>query len=614
MTLPLAATHPVVAGPFRPETVADALGRATDGQGRIFDAVTGGPAPLDHYAQTFTALALHCRGERATADWRRVLAYWVEQPPQRHGHAPFNRLALQLLSDRLQPEDKWGRTLVRHGLSRCPLERRYPSNNWALLAQATRLGEATSTAARRTEARRLLAMAGRWTTAAGGFRDFPDRPRSRFATTPAAYHLKYLLCLWLAWCQAPQPTLEEEIRRALDWTGLIADERNGYCGGLGRSAHSLFGDTALLVVLRGLAEASAEPEAQVQCTALSGALERRLARQQRDDGLLWLNPSLLPAKTGGWDGYMALTVYNAWAAGLLLAQAHGAPRLRAPAPLGGAWPATGRAAASGEAPGGDPANGKTAIRHDPEAGVARIRTGRWDLMLCTRGQPVQGYGAREADFRQGAHLPFHLTLDGEPLLPPPLRIALTELAAEPALAGWSPLVEHDGAWYGLIRADQCVLEHTPDGVVTTSRGGPAALVRPRGAGAISRLREAVDWRLFNGRLRRGAALQPPRLAGHYWSMRLTIDTNRAQLTWRIELRGHPGSKARIPSLFAQPLLATGPRGANRPAAAWRGVTGTEPPPGPPRRATGPLGPYWISTHPPLAWPERDTVYEYLCQV
>ncbi len=578
------------------ETVADALGRLTDPRGEIYDPVTGDPTPVDHYAHTFTALALHCRGGEATAEWRRVLEHWVGRPPECHGHAPFNRLALQLLADRLHPGDHAGNALVRRGLARCVPARRYASNNWAFLAQTLRLGEAAASSRRqRQEMRRLLALADRWTTAAGGFRDFPNRPWPRWATTPTAYHFKYLLCLWLAWCQTPQTALERHLRRALDWTGLVMDTRNGYSGGLGRSAHALFGDAALLVVLRGLAQG----ESVTRATTWATTLERRLVRQQRNDGLLWLNPSRLSGHAGGWDRYMVLTVYNAWAAGLLLAQRHGAPRLRSAISCHAIAPR------HGFSPGRE-----EGLQHDPDGGVARARIGRWDVMLSTHGQPAQGFGGGEADFRHGVSLPFHALLDGRPVVPPPARVPVADLRATPALAGWSPLVECDGMLYGAVRTDGCRLERKNGAIIITTQGIPTALFRTPEGDVLHRLRDAVDWRLLDGRLGRRAALRPRPLPGHRWSMRLTMDGVR--LTWRIEFHGRPGSPARILNLFACPLLVSDPPAADRDRLRWRTVTGAEPTPDTPHEVSGPLGPYQVTPHAPLNWPDHNTVYEYVC--
>ncbi|MBK1727727.1 hypothetical protein CKO13_12055, partial [Halorhodospira neutriphila] len=136
----MSAADPALADWVAPLTRG--LAACLDDAGALHEPNGEGPSPGDHYAYVFTALALYEQPQGS--DWRLPLRYWLALEPRRRGHAPFNRLGLGLLERRLRDagapaEDL---ALVARGRRACRLRRRYPANNWALLAATVRLLEA----------------------------------------------------------------------------------------------------------------------------------------------------------------------------------------------------------------------------------------------------------------------------------------------------------------------------------------------------------------------------------------------------------------------------------------------------------------------------------------
>lgn len=497
--------------------VRSGLVHGLDSSGVLVDACQNASTPVDHYAPVFLALALQVAGEPVPAN--RLLEHWAGVPGKRRGHEPFNRLGLGLI-DSLEGMADHPVVDARRAL--CPLRRRYPSNNWSLLAQALRVREAAGPVAVRRQQRRMLGMTRRWTTAAGGFIDFPARPDpERGIATPIAYHLKYLLCLHIALSRAPHPELEAALLRGLDWLRLFLTD-GGYCGGFGRSNHALFGDACLLAVLHGLLRRpdGLGPDAAAEVLRVARNVRQRLERQRREDGLLWLTPGGGCGEAAGWDGYMFLSVYNAWFAGLLSATLNGHPWL-----TGASLP--------------DWAPGWTAppgIHEDREAGLLRFRGERVDAQISTGGQAIQGFGRSITDLRQAALCPFHVEVDGRPVVAPPPRVGKDALVNRPAVAGWTPIVEAAGGLFGMTRLGSVTVESRASGVALTGSGAPRRLTRPPERTWRDRLRATLDWRLLGGHLGRQQGVRPPSLPGCRWEALLEIDDAAASFRCQLFLQ------------------------------------------------------------------------------
>lgn len=557
--------------------VRSGLARSITDDGVLIDGCLDAPAPDDHYASVFLGLALQTAGEKEVAT--RVLDRWGGLSRKRRGHEPFNRLGLGLMATLGQPCTG---PVVAKRHAQCPLRRYYPSNNWALLAQALRVREVGSDRSVRWHQRRLVALVRRWTTTAGGFIDFPRWPDpERGIATPTAYHLKSLLCLHLALGRGPQPELESALARGLDWLGLFLTDA-GYCGGLGRSNHALFGDACLLAVLHGLLRrpGALQPDAAEEVLRVARNIRQRLEHQRREDGLLWLTPGGGCGEAAGWDGYMFLSVYNAWFAGLLSATLKGHPWL-----TGTSLPEW--------TPAWNPEQG---IHEDREAGLLRFRGERVDAQISMRGQAIQGFGRAVVDLRQAAVCPFHVEVDGRPVVAPPVRTPARALNAEPAMAGWTPVVESAGELFGLTRLESLSVEPTDSGVGVTGSGAPVRLTRAPERTILDRLTATVDWRLLGGRLGRQQGVRPDTLPAHPWAVQLTIDDREGTVHYQLRLQPPSG---RVPVRWLNP------GGTSRLATPTQSSSAA-------RLST--LGPAAYQADPPAPWPNEGANWEWTFQL
>lgn len=455
----------------------------------LFDPVDMRPSPSDHYGHVCAALALACAGDRAWTLGRQALEAWLHIDTDELGHLPFNRLALLLLRTILRARElgQADENLIAAGLRRCRLQRSYPSNNWSLLAQTCRLIEASADR-KAVESRRLCALLARWTSTKGCFIDFPAKPGKHFST-PLAYHHKALFLTALACWFHDDADLARHARRLTGWLVHCWDPA-GYAGGFGRSTHSLFGDGCLLaaLILLGIEDSGHDQPIT--------ALAQRLMQQRRPDGLLWLNPAGHESGAASWDGYMHLSVYNAWAAAIVGA----ALQLRQARALPGhlhdtAW-----------------TSARTGLFHDEEAGLACLRTEDVNVLISTHGQPPQSYGRDEAEFRYAGGMVFHLRTGGSPpLLPPALRTTRDTLLAQTPLAGWTPVIVANGIHYVLDEFESCELTSTEHGLKLSLSGHPRALFRQPPSRLPGKVLHMLDWRILGGRLGRNMALKRTRL-------------------------------------------------------------------------------------------------------
>lgn len=487
----------------------------------LHDPLHDRPSPPDHYGHLGAAVALLAGGYPAAAE--QALDAWLALPAERLGHLPFNRLLLLMLRRLTEDAGDTGYAdRIPQGLARCPLHPPYPSNNWGLLAGATRVLEAAA-GGRAHERRAFLALLQRWSTADGGFIDFPAHPAGRGAT-PLAYHHKALfLAALLAWLDG-DPTLAAAAARLLDWTAAGWDSA-ALAGGLGRSSHALFGDGCLLAASLLLAPANGRGGT----AAVAQALAQRLQRQFRHDGLLWLTPAGPAAADAGWDNYMYLSVYNAWTAAVCAFAVH--LRRHAPPP-----PALAGIAWHGDTP---------SFSHDAGAGLLRLRDAHGSsLAFGTRGQPPQAYSLTEVELRYAGGQPFHFVAGGRALLPPPLRPSAAALLAAPALAGWVPVFRHHGRLYGLTDFDMAAAGAAPsDGQALRLElhGTARALTRSPPAGRWQKLLAALDWRFLGGRRGRGEALRRRPLPGLRATLIVELQLSPPRLRRELRLAVAPGS-------------------------------------------------------------------------
>lgn len=530
-----------------------ALSRQLNASGRLHDPHRNQPTPSNHYAQTSLSLALACAG-RSAQHVLQPLQAWLELSDVQRGHHPFNRLMLLLLQRHARKHgyDAHAHAAIAEGLSRCPLQQLYPSNNWGVLAQVCRILEAPE----RARAQPIAVLCGlieRWTTPAGAFIDYPPRPQSGGrVSTPLAYHHKVLflaaLVAHLCGEQAP-PTLFAHLRRLYGWLAHCWDH-NGYAGGLGRSTHALFGDACLLGALVLLGAAEDTPHSPI------AALLKRLQSQQRDDGLLWLDPAGAQHGDAAWDDYMHLSVYNAWFAALL------GLSLRL-----GALPSSVRQAHGLQWQGDRPG-----CFHDPVAGILQVRTAQGgSVLLSTRGQLPQTFSRDAVELRYAGGVIMHASdIHGQILAGPLARLARTALLAHPQLAGPVPILRYRKQLYGLTDFELVNLKEDPvRNVLHIELSGQAlALTRKVRSGPLGRLIAALDWRLAKSRNSKTQALKRPQLKGVQASLRLRIHLDTLQCERQLEWQA-PGLPAKVEWLNRGCKWVIVPSGATPPVGAER---------------------------------------------
>ena len=508
--------------------LAAALAAATRPGAGLWDAVEGRPSAPDHYGQLGAALALLILRGAQDECWREPLDAWLGTPRSRRGHAPFNRFLLHLLEESLPDGADDLRRRLAGERRACELHSRYPSNNWTLLANVCRLLEADGAAPRRRALDRLLVDLERWTTAAGGFVDFPFHGNP--IATPSAYHHKALFLVAVAARRTGDARLEAYLRRMLAWSAMFWDE-GGHAGGLGRSSHALYGDSCLLAALTLLAGAREDRRDQPMALMMRSMLKRWM-EGARSDGLLPLNPAAADDRRQGWDGYMRLSVYNAWAAAIL-AWAHGQEE-SAPVPASF-----------------DP------VESDAEAGIHRLRGGDGLLVLVsTRGQPPQAFSSSEAELRYAGGVPFHAACGTTVLCPPAVRIDGEALRAEPAHAGWTPLFDCGGVLYALTDFERCDVREDETGTSITLEGRPLRLLRAESGSLCSRIRRGLDWRLLDGALGRREALHRPPLTGLRARLTLMVERERSVLRYRLLLRKEGNARIRYLNPGGHALVAS----------------------------------------------------------
>lgn len=491
------------------------------------DAVT----PADHYGQLSTALALLVLDDQGDGAWRQPLDAWLALGTGPLGHLPFNRFLLLLLRDVLSRRGAHEEDLARitQGLARCVLKKRYPSNNWSLLAQLCRVIEAPP-ARRPGQLRRFCGLLDRWMTPAGGFIDFPARPQ-RGGATPMTYHHKALfLAVAAAWFQ-DDPALTPRIQRLLNWVGLCWDG-GGYVGGFGRSTHALFGDGCLLASLLLLGRASGEADPALQ--VMADGVMRRLPAQRREDGFYGLNPARVEGRCG-WDGYMALSVYNAWFAAVV-AWARSITTVR---PMPGCLEGVSLSRLSADSVGNE--RGQAALIQDDQAGLLKVATeSGLTVLFSTRGQPPQAFSQHEMELRYSGGVPFHVRVGSEVVVPPPVRVDRETLLRHPVLAGWTPVFLVGGRYFGLTDFTQVAMVESEDAYHIRLAGHPLALCRRPGEGFWPRLRAALDWRLLGGAWGRQEALRRERCEALWGMIRVRIDRRRPRLRVDVSIENRQG--------------------------------------------------------------------------
>ena len=498
----------------------------------IWDPVRRGFMPTSHYGESSLALALVSLEGGESRRWQDVLNAWLAVPSGGIRHEPFNRFLLLLLRDSLTSGNSKpdAMALIKSALVRFPLSSAYPSNNWTLLAELCRLLEADSAGARARSGHRFLALLDRWTTHAGGFIDYPACPRRHHGATPMAYHHKALFVAVVAAWHVDLPALEKRIQQLLNWV-LLTWDGNSHVGGFGRSTHALYGDACLLASLVLMGFTSEDRSVSTGGRMIEGILQR-WSRQKSVDALLALNPNNEGRDKAGWDDYMVLTVYNAWAAGILA---------WAQSVVGHSQPASNWLSRL-EFPVGAP------VREDAEAGLVRFESRSMVALVATRGQPPQRFGRYDVELRYAGGVPFHVVWRGKNLCPPPNRVKAEALRKAPALAGWTPVLLIGGSLFGLTDFETVRVDEDEAEIRINLTGRPVSLLRRPVIGWLPRMQAAIDWRLLNGMLGRREALRRQITRAVSATMVLSVGRENPVLAHELRIDNH----SRLPVTYLNP--------------------------------------------------------------
>ncbi|WP_028484250.1 hypothetical protein [Thioalkalivibrio sp. ALE17] len=503
------------------------------------------PSPADHYGQVAAALALTLQEGDDSMAARHALEAWRSLAPADRGHAPFNRFLLNLLAEHraLTTGNPHDAASLRALAGECSLAWRYPSNNWALLARLCELQEAP-TRHRKRVARRLLHLLSDWSHHNGAFIDYPSHPdRARTGSTPAAYHHKALFVAVAAAEYDAANDWQPTVERLLQWS-LQTWDGHGHVGGLGRSNHALFGDACLVASLILLGADQAQARATPAGRMLQGIVQR-WQEQTRPDGFIALNPANQDATGTGWDTYMHLSVYNAWAAAIV------------------AWARDRTARVDRTALRIDLRASEPTATDDSHAVQFRVGDpGAVFALVSGCGQPPQAFSRSEVELRYAGGIPLHVTWQGCPLCPAPVRISREALEGNAGLAGWTPIFETEGMLYGLTDFDSCEIERAEQTVRIRLSGQPRALLRPDASGLGPRALAALDWRLLGGALGRKAALHRPKLSPVTGQLEWTIHLDRPRIEQTLILEHRSGQVVRYLNPGGHALTRTVPTEAS----------------------------------------------------
>jgi len=310
--------------------------------GTLYDEWDGAPTSDGNYANAFFALALirlfRLNGEeRIVHSLLSVLDHLVRLPEVRKGHREFAQYAFLKSwiewpgGAELSPEMN---ASLKRRLNRLILPRfdsgRYTvhGNNWVTLKAVDNLliGQISGSRRYAHQGRQLIRRYTlRWQDSDGLFADFPRNPRGRFQErlTPLTYHAATCFFLLEALPFMNDPSVRQALIRGVDLLSFLVDE-DGRFAPYGRSNYSLFGlATAASTLLRAARELKGSDEASAagrisEWEPAGLRVANQLRHLQLPDGSVLLNPGSKGRDKSSWDFYMHHTVYNAFAAALLL--------------------------------------------------------------------------------------------------------------------------------------------------------------------------------------------------------------------------------------------------------------------------------------------------------
>jgi hypothetical protein len=305
--------------------------------GVIWDEHRGDIAPDNGYQNTFFALGcVQMHHRRREEKWisaaRKALWYFRGIPRNRRGHLEFNNLAVVLLLTKItkldvldSPDYQWIEAFCKDYVSDLEFRvRPYGgmSNNWLAMRSATHalVYAITGEAREMKMARKLMRnhILG-YQLGDGFFYDYPNDANADNFSTPLTYHAK--ICLMLAFFL--ESIWDCDVLKALV-NGLDVLSHfiapSGQAFYFGRTNNGLFGYAAAIYAYELLASllSTSDSEKALHYHRCAQRLLRFITRYQCLDGHVRIVPNSLEELRCGWDEYMHTTIYNAYAAAMLL--------------------------------------------------------------------------------------------------------------------------------------------------------------------------------------------------------------------------------------------------------------------------------------------------------
>ncbi len=295
----------------------------------LFDPLLNNRTPDDHYAHTFfglLSLLLFHKGEgRKWLDAGiKSINYYLNLPSRRRGHREFNNFALLSAFDifsKYKNEEKikslWSSLLddilnMKFDAKLTTLQ----GNNWLALRaldHALRYEILNDEQDKELSYQLIHDYVLKWQLDDAFFYDSPRETNASKAATPLTYHAKICNVLQMYHNLTNDQHAFNASIEGLDAFGrFIAPDGESFY--YGRSNNALFGYASAIYAY----ELSYAKTGRKKYAFYANKLASFVERWQYPDGHISISPNHHETKRCGWDDYMFSTVYNAYAAVMLL--------------------------------------------------------------------------------------------------------------------------------------------------------------------------------------------------------------------------------------------------------------------------------------------------------
>lgn len=430
--------------------------------GTIYDEIDEAKTPDNHYAHTYFALAaIQIYENTSDQSWLRAgekaVEYFLDLPENRRGHREFNNLAILLMYPRLKKlVDSMPLAKMEGYIENMKFDTDSiaMSNNWtaikavchALKFKIFGLNEEKKKAEHLMNDHIL-----RYQLDDGFFYDWPNEVVTESYITPLTYQAKICSMLLMYNTIIKNSNVLDSAIRGLDTLKhFIADDGETFY--YGRSNNALFGHISGIYAYEKAAQTvSGNKSAEFRYCATR--LFKFIKTWQQEDGHINITPNEYEKERCGWDGYMHSTVYNAYAAGLLLMlsevkqkQAH-------------------------------QVNAIEKTYYAENAGLLAIREGNFFMSLSTKGQSVPSR-VMFSDPRYYGMNPLSMKYKGyDIILPLPLIKTSLKDTSNPSLTGFLPYTKKNDEIYSTRIYDEVKIDINQDSISIFAKGQPTAYIQ-----------------------------------------------------------------------------------------------------------------------------------------